>query len=270
MSKQTDNLSNLVKPYGLSEEEGNIYIYLLKNGFATALQLSRRLHLGRTKVYRLLDTLRHKQLVEFKLQERGMQFGATHPSKFQHLIAQREQEVTTLQKNLPDLITQLQSIAPGNSAESEVLYFEGVEGLKQVTYNITKAKGILRLFEMEHLNSFLPQDFAESIREELVANKITTRDLTNTSSSPGFTDVAELIKSYSQLRYIDPKLLKINFEVLIYNDVYATYSYKHDSIFCVEIHNAELAAMQKQLFDFVWEQAQEMWYVDERGAARLT
>ena len=269
MSTQTDNFSNLVKPYGLSEEESNVYVFLLRTGFTTALELSRRLHLGRTKVYRLLDSLRHKQLAEFKLQARGMLFGATHPSKFQHLVSEREQEVSTLQKNLPDLITHLSAIASSKTEDSEVFYFEGAEGLQQVNYNITNAKGILRVFEMEHLGSFVPQDFAESVREELVANQIITRDLTNTSSSPGYTDVAELIKNFSQMRYIDPKLLTINFEVLIYNDVYATYSYQHDSIFCVEIHNAELAAMQKQLFDFIWNQAQVMQFTDVRGAAQL-
>jgi len=269
MSKQTDNLSNLVKPYGLSEEESKVYILLLQNDFTTALTLSRKLHLGRTKIYRLLDTLRDKQLVEFKLQERGMQFGATHPSKFEHLVAQKEQEIAGLKKHLPDLVAHLNALVPGEAKESQVLYYEGVEGLKQVSYNITNAKGMLRVFEMEHMSKFVPHAYAETVREELVANKIMTRDLTNIAKSPGYTDVTELIKKYSEMRYINPKLLKINFEVLIYNDVYTTYTYTGDEVFCVEIHNAALAEMQKQLFDFVWTSAQPMRFSDVRGAATV-
>jgi len=56
---------------------------------------------------------------------------------------------------------------------------------------------------------------------------------------------------------------------LIYNDVYATYFYKSNKIFCIEIHNQELAAMQKQLFDFIWEEAEIMEFIDERGGARV-
>src|SRR3989344_1596791 len=111
MSIQTDNLSNLVKPYGLSEAESNVYLFLLQHGFATALELSRKLHIGRTKVYRLLDLLKGKQLVEYQLQERGMLFGATHPSKFEQLITQREQAVSALKQSLPQLIEQLTGVS---------------------------------------------------------------------------------------------------------------------------------------------------------------
>ena len=78
-----------------------------------------------------------------------------------------------------------------------------------------------------------------------------------------------MIEQYSQYRYINPLKLKIDFEVLIYNNVYATYTHHDDSIFAVEIYNRELAAMQKQLFDFVWNQAQPMRFTDARGAVEL-
>ena len=78
-----------------------------------------------------------------------------------------------------------------------------------------------------------------------------------------------MIEQFSQYRYIDPKKLTIEFEVLIYNNVYATYTYHNDAIFAVEIYNSQLAAMQKQLFDFVWNQAQPMRFIDARGATEL-
>ena len=84
-----------------------------------------------------------------------------------------------------------------------------------------------------------------------------------------FTDVKELIEKYDKFRYVSPTDLKINFEVLIYNDVYATYTYKGDEIFCVEIYNPQLAEMQKQLFDFIWSGAKKMQFVDERGGAEV-
>ena len=269
MSKKTDNLSNLVIPYGLSEEESRIYLYLLKQGFCTALSVSRQLKMGRTKVYRLLDRLRGKQLVEFQVNERGMRFGASHPSKFGQLISQKEEQVKTLKKTLPDLMSHLSSLMGGSAGESKVLYYKGREGLKQVSYNITKADGLLRVFEVEHMSDFTPHDFAEHIRLKLVENKIKTKDLTNKKSFEGYTEVSELVENYSEFRYIDPKKLRINFEVLIYNDVYATYSYKENEIFCVEIYNKQLAEMQKQIFDFIWNQAQPMQLTDKRGASQV-
>jgi hypothetical protein len=160
-------------------------------------------------------------------------------------------------------------MSAAQQTDSKVLYYEGVEGLKQVSYNITKAQDSVRVFEMAHLSQFLPIAFAESIREKLVEHKITTLDLTNHKHLSGFTDITEMIERYSHYRYIDPKKLTIEFEVLIYNDVYATYTYQNETIFAVEIYNRELAAMQKQLFDFVWNQAQPMQFTDKRGAVSL-
>jgi len=269
MSDQTDNLLNLVKPYGLSEAETRLYFYLLKTGFTTALTCSRELHMGRTKVYRLLDKLKEKQLVEFKIDERGMKFGATSPQKFKQLVTAKEQEVASLKHSLPNLLEQLTTLSATTATKSKVLYYEGVEGLKQVSYNATKAKGVLRVFEMEHLSDFLPTSFAEDVRQKLVDNKVTTHDLTNKKSFPGFTDVKNAIPTYNKFRHVSPKKLKINFEVLIYNDVYATYTYKNKDIFCVEVHNKELAKMQKQLFDYIWKQSIKMEIIDSRGAARV-
>lgn len=267
MSEQTDNLINLVKPYGLSEAEGRVYLYLLEKGFSTALIMSRQLQMGRTKIYRLLDKLKHKQLVEFKVDQRGMKFGATNPHKFQQLVTEKEQQVIGLKQSLPILLKQLGSLVAASSSKSKVLYYEGIEGLKQVSYNITRAKGLLRVFEVDHLSDFLDIKFSEEVRQELVSNKILTHDLTNKKSFLGFTDVEGMISTYSKFRYVNPKKLKINFEVLIYNDVYATYTYKNKNIFCVEIYNKQLAEMQKQLFDYIWKQSKPMKFLDKRGAA---
>ena len=267
MSDQTDNLSKLIEPFGLTEEESRVYLYLLKHGFATALSLSRALKIGRTKIYRIIDLLKRLKLVVQKVDERGAKFSATHPSKFQQIVTEREQSIQALKKSVPDLISHLSSIMPETTEKSKVLYYEGIEGLEQVSYNIVHADGLLRVFEMEHLDSFLAFDFSESVRRKLIENKVFTRDLTNKKELPGYTDVTELIEKYSEFRYINPDKLKINFEVLIYNDIYATYTYKDKKIFCVEIYNEQLAQMQKQIFDFIWEQAVPLIYKDKRGAA---
>ena len=270
MSEQTDNLLNLIKPYGLSDKEGKIYLYLLQNGFAAVLQISRSLHIPRTQVYRLLDKLIVKELVEQRLDSRGLKFGATHPGKFQQIVSEKKQKAEHLNASLPILLSELNNLSRKALTSSKVLYYKGIEGLKQVSYNITKAEKLLRVFEMEHLSDFLPADFAEMVREKLVENKVSTYDLTNKKSFPGFTKVTGMIKKYSQFRYIDPNQLQIKFEVLIYNNVYATYNYKEGKdIFCVEIYNDQLAKMQKQVFDFIWLKAQKMKFKDEFGAAGI-
>lgn len=272
LSENSDTLQdalNLLKPYGLSETEGIVYLYLLQNGYSSALTLSKKLKLARTKVYRLLEILKDKQLLETKVTSRGATFGAVHPQKFQQLIANQEQFVTSLKQTLPTLVTELTSLLPHALQTSKVLYYEGIEGLKQVSYNITRARKLLRVIEMDHLSEFMPLEFAEMVRRTLVENKVTIFDLTNQKSFKEYTNVTELIQKYSQCRYIPPAKLKINYEVLIYNNVYATYSFKEKSIFCVEIYNEQLAEMQKQIFDFMWNTATPLRYTNLKGAAKV-
>ncbi len=269
MSEQADTISPLIQTFGLSAEESSVYLYLLKTGFSSALILSRQLSIARTKIYRLLDKLKSKGLIEQKLDDRGMRFGAVHPTVFKDIAAKQEEVSRTMLEQLPELTQKLEALMQSNQQDSKVLYYEGIEGLKQVSFNITKAVDSIRVFEMAHLSQFLPVEFAESIRAKLVEQKITTLDLTNHLKLPGFTDVTQMIEQFSQYRYIDPKKLTIEFEVLIYNNVYATYTYHNDAIFAVEIYNSQLATMQKQLFDFVWNQAQPMRFIEARGAAEL-
>lgn len=270
MSDQTDTLISLLTPFGLTQEECQIYLYLLRKSPSSALEISRNLHLARTKVYRLLDKLIEHQLATQQLSERGLKFTAAHPQKIAQLLDAKKHQLEALSSSTPQIVSQLENLLRSSSPHSKVLYYEGIEGLEQVSYNITKAEKLLRVFEMEHLSDFLTKEFSEDVRRKLVENKVTTYDLTNKKSFPAFTEVTEMIEKYSEYRYIDPAKLKINFETLIYNNVYCTYTYKEDKIFIVEIYNDHLAQMQKQIFDFIWSQATPLKFLDNRGKAKVT
>lgn len=270
MSDQSDNLTNILMRYGLTSQEADIYIHLSQNPSLTALQISRALHLSRTKVYRLLDKLAITGLVRQQIDSRGLKFSAASPEALFPLVSSKEAEVSSLRQNLPQLVSQVSALQASVSSSSRVMVYHGVSGLTQVNYNLTHADGLIRVYEVEHLSDFIPQETAEDIRRKLVQSQITTHDLTNKTSFPDFTQVTEMIENFSQFRHIDPKMLKISFEALIYNNVYATYSYTGNEIFCIEIHNPELAAMQKQIFDFIWEQAKPLKFTSPHGAARLT
>ena len=271
MSTQTDNLIIMFQKHGLSTEEAEIYGYLCQKGFSSALSISRELHVGRTKVYRILDKLVEKELVQKKLDDMGMKFGATDASKFEQLVSEKEAEVTKLKESLPEFISKVQSLSKTSQYKSKILYYKGVEGYKQVTYNSTKAKGVLRIIErVNDMSVIVPKSFAENIRRMFVENKIHTRQITPFKTLTAWTDVKDFVKKYSEARYIPPEKLKADFEVLIYNDVYALYTTEGPDAFCIEIYNPELAEMQKQIFDFLWKSGQKMEFTDKHGSARLT
>ncbi|MBU1868498.1 hypothetical protein KJ608_03505 [Patescibacteria group bacterium] len=270
MSEQTDKLIGLLNKFDLSDEESRIYLYLLGAGASTALKISKETHLGRTKVYRLLDNLYEKKLVDQTLGSRGIIFEAGSPEKLHLLLLERRSVITELEGLLPYLVNELENVVPVESGEGKVLYFKGGDGLKQVTWNSLRAERELLIYEMvTDMSAFLDQSFAEEIREEIVKRRIKVKQITNLERIPPYTDVTEKVRKYWEPRYIDPKVLRLSYEVLIYNDVVAMYNVRGKDFFCIEIHDKNLAKMQRQLFKFVWQSAKKMTIVNDRGEAVL-
>lgn len=267
MSEKVDT-TNLLKPFGLSEEETRIYLHLLAKGTRSALELSRELKMARTNVYRYLEKLVEKGLVQQKLTKQGKSFRASSYKQLEMLIIEKEQEVNFLRKVSPVVFQELASLQRGREEKTKILYYEGWDGLKQITWNSTEAKDELFIFEIKDMSAFLDYGIAEEVRKEFVRNKVFIKELTNLRKVPAWTKVEELVERYWQVRYVDPRELKMKFELLIYNNVYAIYGFEGDDIFGIEIYNDKLVSMQKQLFRFMWGKAKPM-KIGKGGAAEV-
>ncbi len=268
MSEKIDTTINLLIQLGISEIEARIYLEILSGRADTALMLSRELKLARTKVYRLLDNLIARKLVVTRLGERGARFTALAPDQLDFLLSDREHELDKLRATLPALQSQLSALR-GETPKSQVLYYHGLEGLKQVTYNSLKARGELLTYELSTMNAFLSKREAEELRRRFVENKITSRTLTNATYLEPWTDVTEMVEKYWEIRHLAPHGKPFQFEILIYNDVYCMYRYVEGDIFCVEIHSGELADMQRQVFEYLWSGAKKFKILDKHGTVKL-
>ncbi len=270
MSTQTDTACQRLADYGLQPEEAKIYLHLGQKGAQTALQMSRSLHLARTKVYRILDKLITKKLVSVQLGDMGKKFVANSYEQLKFLVTEKEVEAVRLREDLPETFKQLATLWGKGEGTSKVLYYTGLAGLEQVTWNSLNAKKELRIYEIgQDMNTFIAPKLSEKIRQELADRGITTLQLSNRQRIEPFTKVTRLPKEFWQVRYIDPQKLNMQFECLIYNNVFCLYQFFGADQFCVEIYNDKLAAMQKQLFDFIWDNAEKMKILNEWGEARV-
>ncbi|MBD3362990.1 hypothetical protein GF362_04690 [Candidatus Dojkabacteria bacterium] len=262
LSDQTDRSFNQIKQkllkFGLNRDEISVYLFLIQNDLQSALQISRKTRIGRTKVYRLLKNLIGKGLVKEVLASRGKKFQIESLKNLDLILIEKENELAELKTSKQELLKKLEEIKLGSSKSSKTFYYEGPEGLKQITWNSLEAKDEICIFEIsEGMHPFTGEEFAEKMRLEIVKRGIVTRQLTNIQHFDPYTNIQAYIDKHHKLRYIDPDDLKMDFELLIYNNVVAIYTYI-DEAFGVELHNENLARMQKQLFNFVWKKAQKM------------
>lgn len=257
INKEKEDLIAKLEVFGLTDETSRLYLSLLKSGPQGIMAIVKQLNLGRNVAYRLLEELTEKQLVSVANKSFGKKYSALAPSAFEGVIARREAETSKMRGTLTGLVANLEALA-GGEAKSRIIHYDGIEGLKQVNWNLTKAKKEFRVFELEHLSNYLDESFAEKARRIWAERKITSYDITNHTSIEPYTKDLEYLHKYSKYRHIDKKILDIKFEMFIYNDVVTLLDYKSDHPQSVEIYNQSLSDMQRQLFDVIWSQAQEM------------
>ena len=259
MTTALDNqtLTKRLAAFGLRPDLARLYTLLLQAGPSGIVAITRATQVGRNMAYRLLAELEERQLVSVSEKSFGKEYLAADPAIFERVVADREEEAVRLRDSLLPMVAGLQAFTRGEHG-AKIVHYKGVEGLKQVNWNLTKAKKEFLVFELAPLSDSIEPSYAEKLRSIWRHNKITTYDITNRKSIDSYTKDLEFWKKYSKYRYIPKSILNIKFEMCIYNDVVTLLDYKAAEPHCVEIYDQYLAGMQLQLFEALWRQATPM------------
>ena len=268
MKAINDTLIKNLQEFDLSKEEAVVYSVLQQYPSSSSYRLHKLTGINRGKLEGILKVLIGKQLVTEAIAANGQKDYVAHPFKnLASLIELKHIESKNMQSAL-DQIMQA-NLFTDHTNSSDILHYTGIDGLKQVLWNALRTQGEMLVFEVSRLSAFMQKSFAEKWREEVLHRGFTIKDLTNQSYMAGWTDVAGF-PAVNEVRYIDPKVLEIQFEIYIYNDVVTMLEYKDKVITCIEVHNKYLAMLQRQLFEYVWKDATPMKYVGPRGEMRIS
>lgn len=261
MNKQI--LTSHLELFGLDDVEVRIYLNLLEGGPKTPLDLSRETNINRSKIYRYLDRLQAKRLIEEADKGRGLTLKAAGPDSLELLILEKEQQLKNQKELLPDLVKELSALpATGGKGGFEVKHYHGTEGLKQMLWNHLAAKKEILVFGFENRNNIAGKAFAETIRYEQVARKITKIEVENVTDQGKYwyTSVPNWGKFYRS-RYMPPRILTIKQYLVIFNDTISILNWADGNKVGLEITNASFADMYKQIFWNYWEIAKD--YIEE-------
>lgn len=244
-------LQHYLERLDVEPEVTNVYIELVKVGHSSALQLAKTTHISRTQIYRHLEVLQERGLVSAEELSYGTLYRALPFENVEALIANREAENNALRRNLKSMASALQQLAGSAGPKATAQHFYGIAGLKQANWNLTKADGEFRVFEVAHINQHLDKAFARRCRERYTERELTSYDLTNATHVRA-SELEPFDPLRSHFRHLDPEVLAINFEVYIYNDVVTLIDYSQEQQLALEIHHPTLHAMMRQLYDAMW------------------
>lgn len=244
-------VQDYLQVFGIEPEATDIYTILVAHGQLSVLQISKLTNVSRTQVYRRLEELKTAGLVSAEQLNYGTLFRALPFENVEALIAQREAENYAAKSNLKDMATLLQTMAGGTGPKATVRHYYGIAGLKQVNWNLTKADKEYRVFESARLSRHLDKKFVRRYHERCLERGLTSYDLTNDTNVRA-KDLEPFEPTRTHVRHIDPEILKLNFEVYLYNDCVTLLDYSETEQMAMEIHHPALHAMMRQLFDAMW------------------
>ena len=241
---------------GLEPQVADIYLALYASGPQTISELSRSSGVERTRIYRLIDTLLSSNLIEVESHYKRGVIKAAPIANLNILIAEREQELKSLQDEL-GLIQQVLGRNSLSSPATRVQFYHGTEGVKQMYWNETKAttEALSILHQNMQINTksrFFERWVAACNQKGLHFRGIVSDQfLADQKQWYSAHDNEKL--AHWQERYISPEVFAIAHGMVIYDNVTAYFNWKDSEIFGVEIYNQEIADTQRQLFNLLWD-----------------
>ena len=259
-SELIDSVTPFLNELGLTNDQVNAYLYLLHLGKSSVMNLSSAMGSGRTRLYPILESLVDLQIVKVDQQHYGTTYEALNPASLDFLVTKKETEAHRLRNETDNITEKLTSLSGTTNGVSKVIEYRGIDGLKQINFNQTKAQDYVYVYELAHLDEHetMPQSFVDRMRRMTYENNITTYDLSNNKDWEFVRMPTNPKGLFQKASYIPKEIFEIKVETYVYNDVIAYLGYDKDEPFGIEIYNKELVEQQKQIFKILWSMGTEV------------
>ena len=255
MANNIEPLRSYLAHLGLSPKIAEIYHALQAYGPQTISELARTSGVERIQIYRLLDELKASGLVEIEVQYKRSVLHAAPITTLQILLAKREQELKDLQQEYSSLTAAL-STQTMESATTRVQFYEGMDGIKQLLWNQTKARGenLAILYDnIQHkTNLSFFERWAHRCNERGMHFRSIIGDHFIQTQQDWYAEHANERLEHWQARYVTDSTFSIPYTVATYDDVVVHYNWNDERMFGIEIHNPAVAQVQRQFFELLW------------------
>lgn len=253
-------MNNLIGDYiqdlGFSEGTGALYAVLVEKGPLTILEASRATDIERTALYRLIDELIAKGLIEEVLAHKSRLIQAVSPARIKTIVESEKRRIEKLESWFGQFEKLIENMPQNNS--TQVRYYRGTIGIKQILWNETKTKNGLIGYTYRNLQEVVGHKYFEEYAKELEKNKVVSRDL-RCDSFLESTDSPAFVRRHIDQgvwRYLPDSVMHLTHNLDVYNDVVAIYYWQNGDVFGVEIQNQLIADMQRSIFETLWKLAE--------------
>lgn len=230
-----------------------VYAALLRHGPQTISSISRTTDIERTKMYRLIEVMKKERLVYVEVREHRQIYHAVTVNNLKELLSEKTKEISSLTNELEIIQPYLETYMP--NSQTRVQYYHGAQGLKQMLWNQTRAKGEIVSILSENIQTHTSKAFFESWILACNTNQLTHRSIVDDNfinqQKAYYGAMSHSLVNW-QARHISDALSGIPHRTTIYDSVTTYFDWSKDDLFGIEIYNQNIADMQRQFFELVW------------------
>lgn len=231
-----------LKRIGLSDNESEIFLILLKLQESLASEIAKKTRISRPHVYDTLNKLLEKGLVSYVIKNNKKYFRAVNPDKLLDFLKEKEQDLV---KILPEL----HGLNKPKKSKPIIEVYEGKEGLKTMLNDIIKTKKELFVFgASDRINQYLPDHIIGRYLDQRKEKKIKAKQIYSEGTSV-------LQTPFSTFRTI-PQQFSSPSATAIYGDKVTTWIWTEIPVVVV-IKSKEVAKSYKDHFELMWQMAKK-------------
>jgi len=246
---------DILEKIGLTESEVKVYLAMLKLGQSTAGPIVDESQVTRSKIYDILERLKHKGLVSYIIKSETKYFSAADPNNLTRYLDNEEKEIKQKREEIKELIPELEKYYKSAIGKNIAEIFIGMKGM-ETAFNV-----LVKEFSSDEIQYVFGagkgedvekiQIFFERFHRKRVEKKIKARIIFNEDSRGLFSPSEK------------SKLVEVKY--LLESTPAAINIYKNHTIIAILlkdpitllIHNKEVADSFKDYFKAMWKIAKK-------------
>lgn len=236
----------------LNSSEKKVLAGLYKLGRSSVGPLAKETLINRTTLYPILEKLMAKGLVS-KLEAEGkVIFNPLTADEFKEWVKRKKQEAVNGAEELLAW-SEVQKKSGGNPLISEIKYFEGAEGVKNLyadTWRDNAEKMIFAITDYKSAYQTMHNFFRNEYFPARVRHEVRVKNLIP-ESSEGRRDMKEAKQMLREMKFI--KFFEdLGIEINIYDSKVAIVAFDAKKPSGVIIKNEKIAGAFKNIFNYLW------------------
>ncbi|MDD5068048.1 MAG: helix-turn-helix domain-containing protein [Candidatus Pacebacteria bacterium] len=250
-------ISEFLRELGLRKAEIAVYLAALELGSASASTIAKEADLNRITAYEALKRLSRKGFIRI----RAKKSDATKyfvPVEYSELVGKlklKHEELAETIKRAGLLKKEFEANFTKVDEKPVVLYYEGVEGVKEVLNDTLKdrPKEIISFASAESLDESLDQNFLDSYWQKRTTLGIPTRGIMpNTSKATALFTKEKNQREMRRIKFISDKSYDFKNELDIYGDNISMISLEKGKEHAVIIRSRSMAEGLRAVYETLW------------------